>query len=638
MEDGAAARSMRTPILIGVGMAVVLLSAVLATPALTSRSGRVTAQAVRQAEQARREVQRYDMMLPMLDQRLAEVGVAQASLDEVAQREEAQLSQLRARFDELAREAARSNRSAGLPPPEIRPAAPGAAGLKAAAVALHEAARRNQQLLEQALRDARQALQAGRSLRGVPQVTGAAELLRAAQRLGEARQARVRLEAGLADALSLAAEWKQARTQADYYSALDVGQVLGELQEARRSLAEMLDAARARAEEWSGQVAARQAELEQVREQLRQAHQRMSEAEGRFRRGDDASFQAYRREYRALSQQVRELAEREHQLEWGAWAGAEFQGDDLLSAERRGGQEFPGLVELRRRSGLARESVERLEESLAAMDARIEAVGRQRQEARTLAEDYGRKAAALLQQLEQRLTRLDELAQAAMGHEEEAVAAAKAAQDAFAAARSAAEQALAQARQAQQQYDPQRRNERLRMLLADNVPRQMGEAGQAYARLVAGQVLVERLERLSAWERGLDHLGAALEAARARREGLEAVIQTTRDQALEQLQAAREAYEKLSGSGQPTAWVPQSLMAAVHTLLARADAAAAQSHLQAALEAIEKALARRERSPYLRAAAELRDHLRGLLNVRAPAPQPPTEESREGPEDEGGQD
>jgi hypothetical protein len=204
----------------------------------------------------------------------------------------------------------------------------------------------------------------------------------------------------------------------------------------------------------------------------------------------------------------------------------------------------------------------------------------------------------------------------------------------------AADRWQADARQLQQARDPQRKNERLRLIVADSVAKQIGETGQAQASLLVGQIFAQRTEGLAAYQSALERLAGLLSELRSDAGPIQTALDTAREEAIKALNESQSIYERLAAGTTPTVWIPQATLAAVYHRLARVDPVGAKTHFSLALDAIEKAVARRERSPYVSDALRYRDHLKAVTGPRPALPQPeqkePQEESKAGDEDAGG--
>src|SRR5690606_22206359 len=123
-------------------------------------------------------------------------------------------------------------------------------------------------------------------------------------------------------------------------------------------------------------IAEREAELQQVRDALRQAQdEQVRLEEAGFTAGDEGSFQQYRQRYESVSGRLRELQAREALLAGGGYETVELDPYDLLESALEVDGPVVGLDELQRRKAVLDGKVARSQVGADALAAQIESVG-----------------------------------------------------------------------------------------------------------------------------------------------------------------------------------------------------------------------------------------------------------------------
>jgi len=227
---------------------------------------------------------------------------------------------------------------------------------------------------------------------------------------------------------------------------------------------------------------------------------------------------------------------------------------------------------------------------------------------------------------------------------EEALAAARSATRAFGQASAAAEAWIRAAREAQE-ADPQRKNERLTMILDDPYFEQVARSAEAAARLLEGRIcalradysadLIDDMRLYTDYNTGAE--------VQFEPEPIQEALATARDEGRQTVEKAAEIYNRIAERLAPKAtdWLALAGKAAAYHLLGRLDPDEAASHRSTALEAVQKALAKREQSPYLAKVAVFRNALTEGGATTKPAAEPektpdkePGEKPAEQPEGE----
>lgn len=609
--------AVKPPVLVGIVIAVLIVVAGLMAPLMVSASTRSAAQAQRQAALALREVARVSVNGLRLKS-LVDPAAITADEDSFGAAVENSMDRLREIGSEsglLARKAREKAQATGAEVSEPETFSADAAGVRRALGDFKTALKANDALLSAAIADAQTAVRTNGQALGVPQVLGMAQHLKAVELFHEAQALRDRQAAKQAELLVAGAQWKQARGKAGYFRGLDVAPMLTALRQDLEELADLRADADARVAALAAQVSQRKAELQQVEEQMQATRQALLEHEAQgFTVGDDASFDAYRTRYRELSNQLKELQERQQQHRHGGRPGAEFVGEQWATAEIEGGERVEGLEELQWRLATAEVTAERLTNANVLLDEHIQNITQAGRQAQTQSEQFQSRLSELDTRQEGIMKELLELAGDALKKEDEALRAADAAARAFKQAQSGAEKWVRDARQTQQDRDPQRKNSRLSKLVGDPYVLWLAKTDEAAALVLKARIHALRLEFNQGLIDDVDLFMAmnpdptfAFDP-----EAFLTAVETARAQGLEDISRARDIYQQMAEQGPvETRWVPQAALAAAYSLSARLDETQATSFLQQAADWIGKAVDKREQNPYLRTFVQFFYHLGG---------------------------
>ena len=609
---------MRPSILVGLGLALVILAAGVFAPALRSGEEKRAVEAREQAELARRELERVSLVAPHLLE-LADVAVLMedsAALDSAVEQASEQLREISGESSRLVRAARDRAAREGLPEPELQPISADAAGVKRAMTQFRDSIKENDALLKAAISHAQQAASASPDTLGVPQVLGMAQYVHAAVLLSEADQLREEQTARQAELLEAGAKWKLTQAYAGHFDGLEVTPMLEQLLADLEELSALHEEAAARVAELSQAVAEREQTLAQVEEEMRSVREALLQHEQQgFTAGDDASFEAYRDRYVDLSHTLAGLQEQEQALRSGGRPGATLEGPDLATAELEGGETVIGLEELRWRLMTAELRADRAAHANQSLEDHITYIKEAGHEAQSAAESYQQRLANLAGEQRELFEGIAALAQQAYEKEDEALRAATAAYQAFSKAQNGARAWVRAANELQRERDPERKNERLKLLLSDPYVEQLAQSAEAAARVLAARIHASRIEGADNLiadinlflemvpEPGFQFDPAPYEEAR----------NTARTEGLAVLETARSIYDALAHdtrAGQ-TAWVPYGALAAADHLTARLDPAQSSEQLSAARDAIANAVDNRTHNPRLWRFVQFRDHLSG---------------------------
>ncbi len=622
---------MKASILIGVVLGLVILAAAIYVPSLFAGNQPAVQEAWQQEALARRQLARVSVSLPRAA-RLADLeAIDTADLDKAVELAQEELDALRRDSSQWVRQAEQAAAKHGLDRPEIQPFSVSTGRVNQAVSGMRQAVKENEQVLQQAMADARAARGASSDAVGVPQALGMGEYVKATLLKGEAHDLRLQQSQHLADLVGLATDWQlaDAREQQMRQRQVDAG-----MDDLRADLAQFRSqraAVNNRVGELEQLVAEREDEIARVEQDLAMAQARhlKLQTEG-FVAGDDASFNQYRQAYLAVTRKLRELEGRLQRLRKGGLRGAQLVGADPLQADIRGGEIVVGLEELKSDLALQRETAQRLGDAVKALEDHI-----------TYVETT---SAAVRQQLDELSTRKAELAAAqkslfdetiaplveqAAAKEEEALRAAASAASAFGQAQTTATRWISDVRSAQSERDQPRKNPRLSMILGDDYLKLFGRSAQGTAELLGAQIQAQRLRATGALLETMDtvnRLSPSVEFAfdpAAAQERIAAAQQG----GLQLSQSAQRNFESAAGAAPATTrWVPNASRAAAQHQAAFFDYPNAMAHLTAAAETIKEVVATREESPYLRQYVQLREHFKSMGLIQEEGELPPSDE------------
>ena len=625
----------KPPVLVGIAAALLILLAALLAPYLRAGNRKVAEKAQEKAQLALRELARVDLALPRVD-KLADTGALKPALDSAVQAAATEpakvssgfqgigpdLQRISADYAARLRAAIEFAKQRGLRPRADQPIAGNLVGAQGALSELQKTVLQNNALLTAAITDAQAAVAEGASASlnpvGVAHVLGMAQYVRAQGLLAESEELRRRQADAQARLILVGGEWKLAQGYLDHYRGLDVVPILARLRNDLKELSGLREEANAAVAKLTEQTEKAKSELKEVGGQLQAARRELLALEEKgFVRGQDDSFNAYRTRYLEITRRLQELQQREQEVTYGGLRGAEVSGDDLTTAEMKGGETVVGLEELNRRLATAQEKAKRLDSANVSLDEHIKYVTASGAQAEVEAKRYQQRLAELNGRLETIVEEIKTAATAAFTTEGAALLAALASQKAFSESQSAMDEFLRQRSDAQREADPDRKNELLAALLRDPYLKQVGSSSEAAARVLEGRIHAQRVESCG---RLIDdmRLFGELKPLKPSEEGgfkaepFRTALETARGAGIDTLTKAVAIYERLSGGGAPnTAWVPLAALAAAHHLMARIDEAQAGLHAGKAADYIRQAVENREQSPYLEPYVLFRDHMGG---------------------------
>ncbi len=632
---------MNRTVIFGVLLGAAVLLGMSILPGLFSPQAAALAP-LRQAEQARRELESYNQRLTMLGGRIDIAALKEADLARLAEAAPEESERINREISESlsrARQMDQKNRPRGMPMPELPAIGVSPTGLRTALSALEAGLRENQALLSQAVSSLRAVEGVAREVFAVAYVKGMVELARGSERAAEARRRRDLLDAELAGLVRIAQEIGAVRAEEEQAGGFDVSRVLAGLEADLKEVQAAQAEAQARAAALQVRVREVQEHLAELRGKLKSGRDELLRLEqSGFVAGDEASFEAYRQRYEQISAALNEWQQEEQLLAAGGLRGARIEGGDLLDGELRGGEVVEGLEELERRLEVANEAAARWGRGIEALTAQIRLVTARGQAAQQERERHAERLRGLLEELERRKAAVLELDRAAFERENEALAAARAAQRAFAEAGSAIAAWMNRARTLQSEKDAARKNERLKSIIGDQYAPLIGPAAEAQASVLTGRVLARRCTSLAALIVSLDQVVQLVPGFGFERDERQQALTTAREEALDALRAAAESLKKAAAAGLPTRWIYQAGQAYVTHLMALVDPAGAARYRAEAASLMSEAVARQERSPYLARHVAFLRYLSGEEEAPPPSGEParPMDENAGPPPDESG--
>ena len=613
---------MKPSVLVGLALAAVIIAAGFVVPRLPS-ARKTALQAQEEAALAQRKLGRMNVGLARLQGLANTAALNEADLDALVAQTEEELRQISGTSARLVQEADRLAAQHGLPEPGLQPLSANVAGVRRAASEFESSVQANDALLRAAIADARTAVATDAKALGVSQVLGLAEYVRAAGLLGEAEELRRQQAGKQIELLALGAEWNLARGQADHFRGLDVAPILSNLQADLAELAALREDATSGLSGLEQDVTQREQVLAEIDAEMAAVREKLLVLErAGFVAGNDASFDSYRVSYLKLSRKLRELQEQEQELRYGGRHGAVLVGTDPATAEIQGGEPVVGLIELQRRLAIALERAERSTNANMSLEKHVQYVVDSGRQAQT---ETARYEARLVELEAQQKTVNDEildLTTRALAKEDEALQAANAAVRAFATAQSGAQAWMSAAQQLQRERDPQRKNERLRLLVGDLYVEQFARSAEAAARVLAGRIHVQRVTSSQSLIDAMQLFGELNPNFTFDPAPFETVLETAREAGTDTLGRACDSYSQVRSklAGQPTEWVPLAALAAAQHLTWQLDPDLSTqvgedqvgTYRELAQKTIADAVNGREKSPYLRLFVQFHNHLAGV--------------------------
>jgi chromosome segregation ATPase len=619
----------KSPILVGIALAVVILAASVVVPRLRSSAREKAEQAQDRAALAERELARYSLALPLADA-LAQPDVMKsqaAQLDAAVEHAAEPLKQTSAEYAKLARAAQEAAKSAGLPVPTLRPLGSDTASVQRAIADFQASVKENQALLNRALQDATAAVGIDGQAIGVQQAAGMAEYVRAAEAQTASSQLRSQQADAQARLLDVGMQWKAAQGWLDYYRGLETAPVVKGLQDDLEELGVRQTEATTQVSQLTAQVAERKQALDQVEQKLAQEQAAWQELQKKgFTVGQDQGdegFDAYRARYLSMADRVRQLQQQAQELRYGSLQGVQVSDENWATGKLQNGEPAVGLEELQRRLDIAQDRAKLFTQAVATLKDEIQYVTDSGEQAQTEAAGYQKRMDELAGTARDAVAEIEKLAGSAFDKEAEALKAVDSSVRAFAQSQKAVEAWVRALREVQREKDLSHKNERLDRILKDPYLENLARSAEASARVLAGRIYLARVENGESLLGDMRVFAETYSGPQIPFEAstYETQVDTARAAGLETVQTAAQLYTTVSDklSAVPTVWVPLGSAAAVYDLLAEIDPTQAGEYRGKATELIQKAVEKREQSPYLQPFVAFRDHLAGMAAPEAPA-------------------
>ncbi len=612
-------------IAIGTVLAAVILVLGALVPRLLRGEQAKVEQAETQAVLAARRLSAYDPRMELIPLRVDPAALRQADVEALYKQASEAFGELSKQLSAIVRRARQSDQQTGLKPATALPAGTlNAATVRRAAQELDKLLSANRKLLTEAARRAREAMQAAGDADVPGLAVGSARTSEATAHLATAQFRRARLAAARTETVLLAA-------RAAELSARRLGTQ-------SRDLGPLREALKQQQEDLSAQLAEHQRQIAELEQQIRQRRQRLAGLEQQIRQldarrralldagfapGDDAAFEAYREQLAQLTAQLQQMQREQALLRDGGVRGARLP-DDLIRGTIEGGEPVQPLAWLESQLALHRDAAGRLETALKSIADQLRRLDGLEQNNATRSEALGKELAALREQIEKAWQRALELRTQAIQDEDKALSAARDAASAFDRARRAVENWQRQARDAQQQFDPERKNERLRQILADRMAEVLARASRAQALIIAARVAALRATSDQRLAQAAERIGHLVDGLSWDVSEIQKAADEARGTGVEQLGKAQQELTKARQRADVAQWVFDAQLAVVHVLLAELDPSNAAQHRSDAVEALRSAIEGREQAPYVQPFVRFYAHLTGGQSSAAPPQTPET--------------
>lgn len=598
---------------IGLVLGVVLLAAVVVVPRFTIPADKQAAATAREkAERARRELYYHDPFMPVLGAMAGIDALRDADFDQLLSDDEAALDKLRETFSEQVSAAKTLDRRSKVKPSDLRPVSADPSGIRGAVAKYAELAAANDKWLRNADKLAREAVSTSGNTFGVPIISGMVAMVEARERFNHAQRLHAQLVDRETDTIAAAQRYAQQKAFRDYYGAIRADEALARLRTDTDELNATLKQTRTQRDRLAETIDQRKAELARLRAQIQQVQdQRLALQQRGFTPGSDSSFESYKQQFQRLSDQLRDLQERETLLSRGGYEEVKLDADDPLAGEIQVDGPIIGLDELERRLATMEDKVRRYEDGVRMIAAQVKTAEMYASSGKDGAATTEQNLAAAKTAYEQARDRMTKLTEQVTEAETEALAAANRAISMFERSRSAASALQRAAREAQQSYDPQRQNERLRKITSDNMPATAADVALAEANTLLGRIYAQQIHGLESLDRTWSIVAKAMADVSYDAEKLQAEIEAAREKAGPALAAASETYAQLADSTN-IPWLKisaQASQATVEYLRSQVFGAQGREYRNAAIESITAAADAVGQDPHGAAFVILRDYL-----------------------------
>jgi hypothetical protein len=517
-----------------------------------------------------------------------------------------------------------------------------ASGLRTAIQTLDAAVKEQRELLKSAAAEAQQAAQADGGVPAAHYMRGAVELVEAGLLLAEARERRSELEKHLLKLVQIAQDLHRAQIETDQLKTFDAAPILTALEADLNEISESQKTADNETAAMTSRVEQARGDLQTVRDRLQQRQAELLELETKgFTAGDQESFDAYRRQYLAISLEgedsLMKLQEREQLLSSGGLPDATVAGDDFENGPVVGGEPVTGLEQLERRLEAAKDNSARWAGARKALDEQVAFINARNEAVQADLTRYTARVRSLREELDKQRDLVSSAAEAASDQELDAIRKAQSAGQAFARAGTAIAGWRREARELKSEKDSANKNERLNAIVRDTSAEDTGPLAEAEALLTAGRAFALRVDGLITYMAVMERVKElvpdfSFDAAASQEE-----LKTAQATATNELEKAVSTYAKLADGNAPTVWVHQALLGYLNHLLARIDSEKEELYLNQARQRLNQAVQGRQNSPYLVKHVAFLEQLAGSSSSGTPQTQPADSPATETPaEGEGG--
>lgn len=566
----------------GAILAFVLLGGSFLAPRIFhTSSAAMNPAAQRRAEEAQRQLAAYNEGVPRLLARQDAEALRNADADTLLARVSKDVEDQSSLISQTIERARQADRQSGMNGSIPNPVS-GAELIRKGVADLQKLGNANDANLKAAIKAANEAASEGRSSLGVGQVLGMVKSVEATDHFAESRRVRTRLNDERVEAVAAATEWAVAKTNFDHFSGLSGKAADEALRGDMAEFEKLLTEGQTTLDELNRTLSDRKTALESTKAGLVAARSELARIEQTgFQPGNDSSFLSMKSSLESVSKRMAELQEQEQLLIAGGLKGARISDDEIATANFEGGEETLGIQELERRQQVAADRVARLARGKEAISKQIENVGAYGKSA----EDEAKRLSAQLNEKQEQfnkiIARMAELNNAAAAKEDAALAAASAAVAAYGSSKSATQTFLSEISE-QKNLDTDGRNERLRMISADQNLKRMAEYADAEANALLGRIYAERVLELEAYLETLDRLTKVIKGSTYDPTANKEMLATARNEAIAALGKAKSAYAGFTSDAR-TGWMSQIALAAVDLTAARVDKdKAAELHADAA--------------------------------------------------------
>lgn len=540
------------------------------------------------AEEARRQVSAFNEGLSRLAAQQDLEALKKADPEKLAALAKGELDERSKPIADFIGRARATDRKAGLETNRLQPPSGGANMIRSGAESLDKLAAENAGRLKAALVAAKKAVSEGSSAVGVGAILGLANAVQASDLLSEARRMRTDWNDLRADVLSAAADWTITKTELDHYSGLSTKDATEGLEGDAGEFDGLIADAKKEVDDLNGIVAERKQSLNGVQASLAQAREEMTRLEQQsFQAGNDSSFAAMKSSMESISRNMSELQGQQHLLVHGGMKGAKFEDEEFATGAMEGGEEFLGLEELERRQKVASDRLARLTRGK-------QAIGKQMDDVNLFGKTASAEATRLTEQLVQNVKRVQSILdrmiamnKAVLAKEDEALASAREALRAFQNDKQASRSWTENARLLKAS-DPEGRNERLKMITADETARNRPEFAEAEANALLGQIYAERVTGLEAHRDILERLTKVIKGSTTELTAIKETLDTARNEANTALANSKATYDKLANDGK-FGWMARISAASVAASAAKVDSSKAAELTSSAREHVREA-------------------------------------------------